>query len=173
MTSGRVLFDQFLDSIHWSEYNTSIGNAAAVKHSLRQLVDSKSAESANNCYWEIENIVFVQGAVFNSAVPVVTVCFLALSVLDIPSYVECMLLEIIFFIATGVPATSDEKHDGPSVDAVCLSECQKGLWLLYNMISGPHMSAALEIIEVCETDPTRLRMVRSLRESDPNATVVK
>src|SRR5687768_17512735 len=75
----KSLVELVIDRFSWEEYRIASGPAGNVPEVLKGLVEAEAEDQAEGYYWELENEVVVQGQLFSSAVPVVSVILAALT----------------------------------------------------------------------------------------------
>jgi hypothetical protein len=114
---------------------------------------------ADAAYWKLENHVVVQGQLFQAAESVVPVLLAAL-VEPRPEHVRASVLELLFQILAGHADETEVALSNGGVADACKARAREGLWVLYGELQFGHREAAIECIELIETDPTRLAALR-------------
>ena len=144
-----------IQRVEWHTFREAGGNPQALGSSLEGLLASKTPENAEKRYWELENHVVVQGQLYSSALPVVSVILASLCD-PFPRHVRISLLELLFQIVSGEAHESEVFSGRPDLGAECREIARSGLWLLYRELRHGESEAAGEVIGRIETDPERL-----------------
>ncbi len=142
----------------WRDLREASGSAAGIPHALEGMLTADSPNAVDVAYWKLENHVVVQGELFEAAPHVVSVLLAAL--LDnSPSFIRIGILELLFQILGGESHESEGERDlGPK----CRDLAREGLWLLYGELGAGlpgQRAAALEVLNLVETDRGRLRAI--------------
>ncbi len=144
----------------WAQLHEASGPAVEIPGSLEEMFTADSPDAVKAAYWKLENHVVVQGQLFNVAPPVVSVLLAAL--LDhSPSFVRIGILELLFQILNGESHSSEREQD---LSDTCRQLARAGLWLLYAELKAElpgQRAAAIEILELIETDASRLEAMRA------------
>ncbi len=141
--------------IDWGTFREAGGAPHLLGRSLENLLASKTPEEAEKRYWELENHVVVQGQLFSSAMPVISVILASLCD-ERPRYVRISLLELLFQIVSGEAHESEVSSGRPDLGEECRELARTGLWLLYRELKHGESEAARDVIERIEPDLGRL-----------------
>jgi hypothetical protein len=144
-----------IDRHPWQQLRSIRGVATDVPLALKRLLAADSSNEADAAYWQLENVVVVQGQLYESAAAVVSVVLAAL-LEPRPSYVEISLIELLFQIVAGEADSSERAHGNADLGDHCRRLAREGLWTLYHKMWSGHREGAQEILERIETDPDRL-----------------
>ena len=152
----EFLIDAEIARPNWAAFREADGPASGIPNSLRRLIKSTTNQEADAAYWELENHVFVQGRIYDSALPTVSVILAALVNPYCQNLVVCRLLDLLFYILRGVP-----DHDMPEdLNDKCKTAAREGLWMLYRIYQeGGQEEAAAGVIELLD-DTSRLNYLR-------------
>lgn len=148
-----------IQRVRWDAFREAGGNPQALGPSLERLLASETPEDAEERYWGLENHVVVQGQLFSSALPVVSVILAGLCD-PFPRHVRISLLELLFQIVSGEAHESEVLSGRHDLGAECRAMARGGLWLLYRELKYGESEAAEEVITRIESDPERLEAFR-------------
>lgn len=144
----------------WGSLATGEGDAEGVPAAMAALVAATTAEEAKHVYSEtsLDNVVVVQGNVFEAAAPLVSVLCAALAD-DLPGPARRQVLRLLAEIVTG-DVHEDEVEAGRADLVERARELARaGLWLFYRELShGADAEYAADILRVVETDRDRLEL---------------
>lgn len=162
--NASSLAEMEIRRIPWSTLRQAGGTAEQVPHALMDLLSASTPELATNAYWRLENHVVVQGQLYQAAEPAVSVLMAAL-LDDGPRHVRIGVLELLFQILAGEAHESEIALGNRQVGEACRSRASEGLWVLYREWLHGERDAAREVIELIETDGTRLDAIRKVVEA--------
>ncbi|WP_155989163.1 hypothetical protein [Nocardiopsis sp. CNT312] len=144
----------------WSSFRTISGDAGFVPDSFVGLVSQGSENDAMSYYWDIENSVFVQGRLFESAEPTMAIAIASLAS-KVPPHVKPVVFEVVFQIANGV--VHEDALSRGNVDLVdrCRDIARRGLVLFYSEALKKSGEQAFDILDLIETDRRKLNLFRA------------
>ncbi len=151
----RTLAQIEIQRINWRAFREAGGAPRALGSSLENLLASETPGDARKRYWKLENHVVVQGQLFTSAIPVISVILASLCD-ERPRHVRISLLELLFQIVSGEAHESEVSFGRPDLGEECREVARAGLWLLYRELEHGESEAARDVIERIELDRTRL-----------------
>jgi hypothetical protein len=133
--------------------------SALVPDSLRDLLCSQTSEDAHRYYWDLENVIVVQGQLYEAAVPAVSVLMAGL--LDgVAPEADAYVLELVYQLVAGESAEYEVSHGNPYLGEACRAAAREGLWLLYRDLPRKRLYETIRaIIEIVEPDKSRLAYV--------------
>jgi len=141
-----------------SSYGEKIVSADYVPSVISALLNAASLEEAEALEWKIDNHVFVQRQLFESAEYLVPVLIAALP--ETPQeYIRDTILRLMFEIVAGFPAQSEVALGNDDLAERCRAKTREGLWILYKLfVAGdePQRSIIYDVLEQVETDSARL-----------------
>lgn len=111
---------------NWSELRVAMGKATDVPSAIRALLRAQSVKEADAAYWRLENVVVVQGNLYEAALPCVTVLLAALRRADRPAFVTCSLLELLFQIVNGEVHMDERTLGNLDLDKRCRRVAREG-----------------------------------------------
>ncbi|MCU0264177.1 MAG: hypothetical protein MUF09_11015 [Candidatus Nanopelagicales bacterium] len=145
---------RMIDDVDWPSYQVAMGSASALGPALRDLLSSANVDEASAAWNEIEEHVFSQGTIYSAAEPTVAVILAALME-EQPGWRSGRILDLLFFIASGVSLTD------ASLQGRCRDRAREGLWLLARWAlthEGWERENALEVMEIIA--PDRCELIR-------------
>ncbi|MFL6073305.1 MAG: hypothetical protein ACJ73S_07925 [Mycobacteriales bacterium] len=123
--------------------------------SLRGLILASDEEEAAQYYWQLENVVVVQGQLFEAAPAAVSVIMAALAD-ELSSASRGWCLELLFQLVSGESNQEAVGRGNLDLGERCRANAREGLWLLYaEMARGKFDGAAQQVIQVLEHDKDR------------------
>ena len=144
-----VLWDQELD---WARLRCTHGDARTVPAALDALVRSEDQEQAQNAYWRLDNVVVVQGSVFEAGPAVVEPLIRALVIAG--PHGRRMALELLLQLVGGWTDPSETDRLGRDLAAECRERASAGLEVFYAIAAGVDRvcrELACEIARAAET----------------------
>jgi hypothetical protein len=140
-----------MDRFDWGKLHAK-GSSARVPDALVELASASTEEQADAAYWRIDNVVVVQGTLYEAAVPT-TACLVAL-LPKCNNVVRERVLELLVQLGSGESA--------PNVDVDVAAECRREILLGYCeyahlLESGEDRERvhAVDLMGLCATaDPT-------------------
>jgi hypothetical protein len=164
-TSVDILVDAELERPDWNKIRDAGGMATKVPEALRAMLASESSEQVEGAYWKLDNVIAVQGQLFEAAAFVVPVLVAALLKSDRPIFVRVWLLELLFQIVNGEPHLEEEARGLGDLDKRCKDLAREGLWLVYREVFDKDTyNLACEIIRLLDDDNSRLAFIEARRK---------
>jgi len=154
-----------LSRVDWSQVRDITGPATHVPSSLRELFTARSSEDCEIAYWKLENVVVVQGQLYEAAVYVVPVLLAAIAVLECPTFVRTTIFELLFQIVHGDSHEEEVLRGFTDLGDRCREKARHGLWLLFRETKSCHREAAIELLKTIEDDQSRLTFLEENYES--------
>ncbi len=162
-----------LDRVDWSALRAEGGNAAGVPAALKALCVASSEEEAAAAYWRIDNVVVVQGRVYQAAEYVVPVA-LQLLLAESPT-VQRRALELLIQITGGTTDPQELAVSNLDVAARCRHAAKRGLELVYALVGSSNAQVrdrSVELLDYVEDDADRLVWtLRRLAEVEADSAV--
>lgn len=112
-----------LDRHQWNTLRAA-GTAVDVPLAIEALQSATTEEAAVDAYWRIDNVVVVQGAVYEAALAA-TQCLLS-SLLQCTEVARPHILELLVQIGSGEASESEVVAGNSSVVEMCLGELVRG-----------------------------------------------
>jgi hypothetical protein len=125
----------------WASLRVANDQPLDVPECLEGLIRSTSEDEAAGFYWGLENVVYVQGELFDAALPVVPVVLAALGD-ETSRPARLWLLEVLFQIVNG------RSPESPTLVERCRDAAREGLWTLYRELYYGHAEAAQAVLDV-------------------------
>jgi len=144
-----------IDRIHWSRLREVSGSAENIPSALNELFSALTPSDVEIAYWKLENHVVVQGQLYEVAQFVVPVLLAALAE-ERPRHVRICILELLFQIVSGEADETELRVGNIDLVTECRARAREGLWILYRELVFGEREAAREVIDVIETDLSRL-----------------
>ena len=129
--NSNFLVEAELGRLDWGKMQCSHGPATKVPEAIRELLAAGNPQEADRAYWKLENVVVVQGQLFESALYVVPVILAALIETERPRFVRISLQGLLFEIVNGSPHAEEEARGFGDLGERCKDAARQGLWLLY------------------------------------------
>lgn len=126
MAGEPLLWDATLP---WSDLSTATGDARDVPAAIRDLSLASSDAEAQAAYWRLDNVVAVQGSVFEAA-PFVVEALLRVALRG-GSLQRRWSLELLLQLAGGWTETGEEARLGRDLAADCRQRLRRGIEALY------------------------------------------
>lgn len=165
----NIVAQAVIASVPWHTLSAGPGNAAGVPAALQGLATATTEEEAKKHYWHIDNVVVVQGTLYESALPVVWSVY-ALLADPLPAPARYRLIELLVEIAGGEPAPAIA-----DVGTRIRAALREGLWIIYSLLttSDPKVrNQALTLLGWLEDDPTILApILDQLAAADPDPDI--
>lgn len=111
------------DRYDWNALR-ALGSARDVPAALWKLARSSSAAEAESAYWRIDNVVVVQGALYQAALPTAACAVIALGTASPLGRLH--LLELLVQLALGEPHPSEVALGNSDLPKGCAAEAMKG-----------------------------------------------
>lgn len=139
-----------LPVMYWEE-----DRASRTGESLAGLLSAREEDEATGFYWKLENVVVVQGQLFEAAPAAVSVLLAGLAgPLSKPA--GAWALELLFQLVAGESDESAVERGNPDLGPRCRAAAREGLWLLYGSLGGPYDEEARRILERVDGESGRL-----------------
>jgi hypothetical protein len=130
---------------NWREFRAQ-PTAVNVPSALETLARTTSQNEAEKAYWQIDNVVVVQGMLFDAAVPVIS-CLL--SVLQICSDVaRPFVMELLVQIGSGEPAPSEIEVGNVHLSEICLRELCHGTAIYFDILENGTSDEQLHAVDL-------------------------
>ncbi|WP_101254203.1 hypothetical protein [Streptomyces barkulensis] len=144
----------------WIGLHTLGDRSEQVPDALRRMVSGETEEEVMEAYWDLENTVVVQGQLFDSALPVLSVLLAALTE-EISVEARDAVVELIHQIVSGESDEEEVERGNPDLGPRCRELAREGLWLLYRELGTRRRENAEAILEAIDPDGERLAVLRS------------
>lgn len=144
-----------VDRVDWSALPVMGDRSSEVPASLAGLIGATTREEAKSFYWRLENVVVVQGQLFEAAPAVVSVLMAALSE-GVPKPAKLDVLELLFQLVSGESDREARARGNEALGDQCRERAREGLWTLYGEFGGEYEPEARDILGRIETNPDRL-----------------
>ncbi|MBB5889178.1 hypothetical protein ACFFS4_30475 [Kutzneria kofuensis] len=146
----------------WGSLRTVHGTADGVPAAVAALVAATTEAEAEHIYSEtsLDNVVVVQGNLFEAAVPLVSVLCAALAD-EMPVAAHSEVLRLIAEIVRGDTHCSEIEAGRPDLPEQAQELARAGLWLFYRELlhgSAANAEYAEEILDYVETDRARYEL---------------
>jgi hypothetical protein len=146
----------------WGSLQSVEGTAAGVPSAVAALVAATTEAEAEHIYSEtsLDNVVVVQGNLFEAAVPLVSVLCAALTE-DLPASARTETLRLIAEIVRGDTHRTEIEAGRPDLEVRAQELARAGLWLFYReLLHGSEANAEYteEILDYVETDRDRYEL---------------
>lgn len=109
-------------------------SAAHVPAAIMQLVDAKTSEDAQRAYWRIDNVVVVQGALYEAALPTTKCATIALAASGASG--RTMLLELLVQLGSGVPDQTEIALGNHHIQSKCRLELCRAASLYFHYLQS-------------------------------------
>lgn len=149
-------------TVDWESLRACGGGAEGVGDALLELTHAKSADEAEEAYWRLENRIVVQGSVYQSAAPAVTVLVAALhDELSDPALIK--VLDLLYQILTGAPDPVEVADGNGSLIEECIARARLGLWGLLRRFALEQRPALRDAFEdvLQAIDPNHYELFKS------------
>jgi hypothetical protein len=110
-----AMVETLLQSTPWASLPCATGPATDVPFAFRRLLMAQSAADADVAYWQLDNVVILQGRIFPSALPLIALIGLALVECAVTTPARYRLVELMTEFALGQPHESVVDADAMSV----------------------------------------------------------
>jgi len=136
----------------WRALRTFEGDGSHLPGALRRLAAARTTAEAGAAYWEIDNVVVIQGRLSQSASAVVCCLMSALATAAPPARDE--IVSLIALIANGYDEHVDIDAVGPVRLAEIRQEVTRGFVFFAELLETTGHAACIELVAVCGlTDP--------------------
>ncbi|GAA0648927.1 hypothetical protein GCM10010174_85500 [Kutzneria viridogrisea] len=144
-----------IERYDWDSMPVMGDRSEQVPLNLFGLIAADSESAVEEFYWGLENVVVVQGQLFEAAPAVVSV-LLASLVGELSPSARRMILELLFQLVSGESDEEAIERGNPELGAACREQARLGISVLYSELYGHFSVAARDILEVVEVDKGRL-----------------
>lgn len=144
-----------IDRYDWSLFPVLGDRSTRVPDSLRKLISAEDEDKAEGFYWELENVVVVQGQLYEAAPPVVAVLMASL-VDGVPEGAYGWVLELLLQCVAGESDEEAVERGNPHLGDDCRARAREGLWILYRQLRGRYKDSVKAILDIIEPDESRL-----------------
>lgn len=114
---------------NWASLRTSIGGAQFVPEVIDRVVHAGSPEEATTAYWELDNVVVVQGQLFDSAVPTSRLLVRSICGQDYTASGLPRALDLLVELAYGESDQSEVERGNGGLGSQCRRTISSGLFL--------------------------------------------
>jgi hypothetical protein len=171
-----IAFECDVERTKWSLLRMAYDrNAAEVPGALRALAAATSEAEVQRAYWRLDNVVVVQGRVFEAAEFVVQplLQLLCLRNAAVQRYTLDLLIELTG--AAAYPDPSEVERGNAGLVERCRARAREGIAVVYGLLDAEEpwvRISAFELLEYIETDTERLLWaLRRVCRGDPDAGV--
>ena len=144
-----------ISRVDWSLLPVMGDRSSSVPTSLIGLLEARSEDEAEKFYWKLENVVVVQGQLFEAAPATVSVLLAALAE-GVSSVVKAHVLELIFQLVAGESEEDAVARGNAALGDECRVRAREGIWTLYSELVGEHHRAVRDILARIDQDESRL-----------------
>ncbi|MFL9481688.1 hypothetical protein ACI6Q2_02850 [Chitinophagaceae bacterium LWZ2-11] len=145
------LIDNELANKAWNNIRCAYGGSQDLPHAVKTLLLAESVNDAEDAYWKLENVIVVQGQVYQAAEYVMPSLVCALNY-SIPSFVKISTYELIFQIINGTPQSDEFSNGNDKIIERCISIAREGLWIYYEEFLDGNKEMAEEILDIIDKD---------------------
>ncbi|GAA3375490.1 hypothetical protein GCM10020367_43500 [Streptomyces sannanensis] len=144
-----------ISRIGWSDFHTLGDRSENVPGALRRLLAAGTEDEAMGAYWELENVVVVQGQLYSAALPTLSVLLAAL-LDDLSVDARDLVMELIYQIVAGEADEEEAARGNSDLGDRCRDSARSGLWPIYRELGTRRRESAEAVLERIETDKQRL-----------------
>ena len=162
--------EDLLNAISWENLHTSHGDASAVPAAVRLLAGAATREETDVAYWQLDNVVVVQGQVFDSALALIPVLLTLLGG-ELNDPISARVLDLLFELQGGDLHEDEIRRNNVSLGDRCTDALAGGLPLYWESLGSEDAlvrRTATDLIGSLEPDANRrtLALERSATDSD-------
>ena len=129
-------FEWELERIDWTALRASSGRtAASIPDALRSLAAAGDDREAEESYWRIDNVVVVQGSVFEAAEYILGPALLLLSYAS-SDVVRRWVLELLIQVSTGWVDDTERALGNTGLDQRCRARVCEGIAQVYSLLDA-------------------------------------
>jgi hypothetical protein len=174
------LIDELLGAVDWQSLGAASGDASRVPDALRQLLRASNADEASAAYWLLDNEVVVQGRMYTSVAPLISIIGLAVFHAGANAVARHRLVELLTEFALG--HAHEDVRDPVGCEGSVRYELGRLAGSLFALLDDPDPRIrrdAIEILRTVEGESARLMQVANvlLADVDPGvrtlATVLR
>jgi hypothetical protein len=144
----------------------SAGATAGVAEGLRGLIEATSREAAEAAYWKIDNVVVLQGSLFEAAIATTSALLAVLQMCS--DAARPLVLELLVQIGSGEPDPSEFAAGLEDLQGRCTQELQRGVALFSHLLeygTDDEQASCVDLLGLCAQEDFELRpRVRYLLE---------
>lgn len=129
----------------WSSLRAN-GDASKVPEALIALQNATDEGEALRAYWRIDNVVVVQGALFEAAFPTVTALSIGLS--NCTDVARPHILELLVQLVSGEPTLSERISGNEALAEDCRSVLPNALSTLFALLETAHPNEQMHCIDL-------------------------
>ncbi|MEU9763296.1 hypothetical protein [Streptomyces sp. NPDC047985] len=129
--------------------------SSSVPGALRRLLAAADEDQAMAAYWDLENVVVVQGQLHSAALPTVSVLLAGL-LDDVSADARDLVLELLQQIVMGESDADEVALGNTDLGDRCREAARMGLWLVYRELGTRRRETAEAILGQIENDRPRI-----------------
>ncbi|MET7364411.1 hypothetical protein ABZS61_01035 [Streptomyces sp. NPDC005566] len=152
---GGQLAEVEIARTRWEDFRTLGNRSRGVPEALRRLIAAVDEDEAMGAYWDLENVVVVQGQLHSAALPTVSVLLAGL-LDELSADARDMVLELLQQIVMGESDETEAALGHADLGDRCRDAARTGLWLVYRELGTRRRETAEAILERVENDGPRL-----------------
>ncbi|GGY94259.1 hypothetical protein CP967_07270 [Streptomyces nitrosporeus] len=152
---SRQLAEVEIARTRWEDFRTLGARADGVPDALRRLLAAGGEDEAMGAYWDLENVVVVQGQLHSAALPTVSVLLAGL-LDELSADARDLVLELLQQIVMGESDRDEAALGNTDLGDRCREAARAGLWLVYRELGTRRRETAEAILERIEDDKPRL-----------------
>ncbi|CAM5635829.1 hypothetical protein AB0H45_09235 [Streptomyces atroolivaceus] len=141
--------------IRWEDFRTLGNRSGGIPGTLRSLLAAADENEAMAAYWDLENVVVVQGQLHSAALPTVSVLLAGL-LGDLSPDARDLVLELLQQIVMGESDENEAALGNTDLGDRCREAARTGLWLVYRELGTRRRETAEAILERIENEKPRL-----------------
>jgi hypothetical protein len=130
----NTVAEAVIASVRWEQLRAGPGSAAGVPAAFGALATAETDDAATDYYWQLDNVVIVQGNLYESALPAVWAVF-ALLAGPLPGAARYRLVELLAEIAGGDTAQAETDAGNADLADRCRAALRDGLWTCYALLN--------------------------------------
>ncbi|MFD7745610.1 hypothetical protein ACFV2V_21620 [Streptomyces sp. NPDC059698] len=139
----------------WEDFRTMGDRSGGVPDALRRLLAASDEDEAMVAYWDLENVVVVQGQLHSAALPTVSVLLAGL-LDELSADARDLVLELLQQIVMGEPDEDELALGNTDLGDRCREAARTGLWLVYRELGTRRRETAEAILDRIEGDRARI-----------------
>lgn len=141
--------------IRWEDFRTLGNRSGGIPGTLHSLLAAADENEAMAAYWDLENVVVVQGQLHSAALPTVSVLLAGL-LGDLSPDARDLVLELLQQIVMGESDENEAALGNTDLGDRCREAARSGLWLVYRELGTRRRETAEAILERIENEKPRL-----------------
>ncbi len=150
----------------WARLRASV-SAIGVPTAIHRLATAETQEEADSAYWRIDNVVILQGCLYEAVVPTVTCVILALPLATPIGRVQ--MIEFLSQVANGFWVKEELAHVPPDWPDRCRSELLRGASFYLELLptaSPDELQWCVDLLTYCAVWDPKLRQAVSSHFSE-------